>query len=93
VAIVDRFGNAQTSVRIEQLNEIGVTVGSRVECRTAAGSAWLSFVETFASVDEGELLAHVDSAGLVALAVNRGDAAAVLGLEPGDRLTLRRAGS
>jgi S-adenosyl-L-methionine hydrolase (adenosine-forming) len=93
VVIVDRFGNAQTSVKIWQLKEISVTVDSRIECRTAAGANELSFVETFASVDEGELLAYVDSAGLVALAVNRGDAAAMLGLEPGDRLTFRRVGS
>jgi S-adenosylmethionine hydrolase len=91
VLIVDRFGNAQTSVEAGQLTEIGVAVGSRVMCRTAAGSAPLSFVETFASVGAGELLALVDSAGLVALAVNLGDAAAMLGLKPGDRFTLRRS--
>jgi S-adenosyl-L-methionine hydrolase (adenosine-forming) len=91
VLVVDRFGNAQTSVEAGQLTEIGVTAGSRVMCRTAVGSAQLSFAETFGSVAEGELLAFADSVGLVALAVNLGDAAAMLGLKPGDRFTLRRS--
>jgi S-adenosylmethionine hydrolase len=43
---------------------------------------------TFADVAPGELVLYVDSAGQVALAVNGGDAAAELGLESGDPVTV-----
>jgi S-adenosylmethionine hydrolase len=42
------------------------------------------FGVTFGSVAAGELVLYVDSAGRVALAVNRGNAAARLGLAAGD---------
>ncbi|MCK9894843.1 SAM-dependent chlorinase/fluorinase [Frankia sp. AgB32] len=46
---------------------------------------------TFASVAPGEPLLYADAAGMAALAVRDGDAAAALGLAPGDRLALQRA--
>ena len=49
------------------------------------------FALTFADVGEGELLLYVDSYGSLALAVNRGSAAAELGLAPGDEVVLRPA--
>lgn len=39
--------------------------------------------ETFGAVTPGDLVAFVDSAGRLALAVNTGDAAKRLGLPPG----------
>ena len=47
------------------------------------------FALTFADVGEGELLLYVDSYGSLALAVNRGSAAAELRLVPGDEVVLR----
>ena len=44
---------------------------------------------TFGEVPTGALLVLVDSAGLVALAVNRGSAATLLDTGPGDPVTLR----
>ena len=47
------------------------------------------FTLTFADVGEGELLLYLDSYRSVALAVNRGSAAAELRLAPGDEVVLR----
>lgn len=44
---------------------------------------------TFGDVAAGELVVIVDSEDLVGIAVNRGDAAARLGIEPGDEVTVR----
>ena len=44
----------------------------------------------FGAVAPGELVVYADSAGLVAIAVNGGDAARQLGLTPGRRYRSRR---
>ncbi|MDA0646962.1 SAM hydroxide adenosyltransferase, partial [Nonomuraea ferruginea] len=44
--------------------------------------------ETYAAVPPGELVAFADSAGLIAFAVNSGDAAQRLGLPPGAHVRL-----
>ncbi len=46
------------------------------------------FLETFAAVAPGEIVAFTDSAGLISLAVNAGDAAQQLGLPPGAHVRL-----
>jgi S-adenosylmethionine hydrolase len=46
------------------------------------------FLETFGSVAPGETVAFTDSAGLISLAVNAGDAAQQLGLPPGAHVRL-----
>jgi S-adenosyl-L-methionine hydrolase (adenosine-forming) len=46
---------------------------------------------TFGDVSTGELVVIVDSEDLVGIAVNQGNAAARLGLESGDQVTLRTA--
>jgi S-adenosylmethionine hydrolase len=44
--------------------------------------------DMFGAVPTGELVAYTDSAGLVCLAVNGGDAAQRLGLPPGARVSI-----
>jgi S-adenosylmethionine hydrolase len=51
-----------------------------VEVSSGARSAEATVVQTFADVPPGELLVYEDAWGAIALAVNRGDAAATLGL-------------
>jgi S-adenosylmethionine hydrolase len=46
------------------------------------------FRDMFGAVPPGELVAYTDSAGLVSIAVNGGDAAQRLGLPPGARVTI-----
>jgi S-adenosylmethionine hydrolase len=49
------------------------------------------YLETFAAVAPGEIVAFTDSAGLISLAVNAGDAAQQLGLPPGAHVRLSMA--
>lgn len=92
VLIVDRFGNLQTSVGPEQLGELGITEGAKVLVETDGVERVLPFVSAFGEVPEGELLAHLDSAPLLALAANRGRASDLLGLGEQDTFRLRLAG-
>jgi S-adenosylmethionine hydrolase len=82
---VDRFGNLQLNVDPAELEGWGDTVdvlGGRTD-RTATR------VTTFAAVPPGGLGLLVDSAGLIAVVVDRSSAAFELELGEGDAVTLR----
>ncbi len=81
---VDRFGNVQLNLEPEYLAEwpeVVTVEGGRLN-RNAAR------VETFADIPSGGFGLLADSYGLIALAVDRGSAAAELNLVEGDELTL-----
>jgi hypothetical protein len=58
---------------------------------TAGGGHQGAYARTFADVGEGALLLYLDSSGSLALAVNRGSAAELIGAGPGDKIALRPA--
>ena len=81
---VDGYGNVQLNARPRDLGAAGVEGLAEVCGRI------LSSVSTFADVAEGSPAFIVDSQGFVALVVNGGSAADVLGLHRGDAVTLSR---
>ena len=80
VITVDRFGNVQLAAPGEALDRLGPHLLVDGVRATRGG--------TFGDVAPGELVAFVDSAGQVALAINGGRAAVVLSVSPGDVLRL-----
>jgi S-adenosylmethionine hydrolase len=88
VLTVDRFGNVQLAITASDLAEIGVAPGGAVFVQSGARRLTVPYREMFGAVAPGELVAYADSAGLVSLAVNTGDAARRLGLAPGARVLL-----
>jgi len=88
VMSVDRFGNVQLSIVAADVSELGVGFGSPVVVRCGRRQLTVPFLETFAAVAPGEIVAFTDSAGLISLAVNAGDAAQQLGLPPGAHVRL-----
>jgi S-adenosylmethionine hydrolase len=85
---VDRYGNLQLSARAAQLESLA----GRLEVLTAGGPVAVTRAGTFADVAEGQLAVVVDSAGWVAIVLNRGSAAEALGVTAGEPITLRAAG-
>jgi len=81
---VDGYGNVQLNARPGDLEAAGVEVAAEVCGRI------VSRVSTFADVAEGSPAVIEDSQGFVALVVNGGSAADVLGLHRGDAVTLSR---
>jgi S-adenosylmethionine hydrolase len=81
VMMVDRYGNVQLAAPGSALAALPgeLTVGADHSAGVQAAKAY-----TFADVREGQLAVFVDSAGLVALAVNGGRAVVALAVEPGD---------
>lgn len=86
--LIDVYGNVTLDLRHEDLPETGLALGRPLEVSAAARTRRAMFTTTFADVPPGELLLYEDASRALALAVNRGDAAAVLGLEPDSEVRL-----
>ena len=88
VLTVDRFGNIQLTITASDTAEIGVAPGGMMLIRCGRHQLTVPYRDMFGAVAPGELVAYTDSAGLVAIAVNGGDAAGRLGLPPGARVAI-----
>lgn len=87
VLTVDHFGNVQLAARKADLD--AARPGHALVTVEAQGrSTDVRLATTFADVPPGQLVCYVDSAGHVALAVNQGNAAGLLGVQPTDPVTL-----
>jgi S-adenosylmethionine hydrolase len=89
VVRVDRFGNAILGIGEADLPATGLRLGTRVEVELAGETRSAKYARTFAEVPEGELLVYLDSSGWLALAVNRGNVAELLGAAVGDEVAVR----
>lgn len=89
---VDGFGNVQLDAGGDEARRSGLSPGRRVELELVGGrvaGAW--YGRTFADVGAGELIMYEDSYARLAVAVNRGSAAARLGLAVDDELRITPA--
>jgi S-adenosyl-L-methionine hydrolase (adenosine-forming) len=87
----DTFGNLILDAADEHLAALGVQFGDALVVRHGAAVHTARYAGTFAEVAPGELLIYEDSQRTVALAVNRGSAAELLGANPDDELLVRPA--
>jgi S-adenosyl-L-methionine hydrolase (adenosine-forming) len=88
VLAVDRFGNISLNLARSDLEAAGLVPGTRVEV-TARGQRYFAVVaRTFADAPRGELILYEDSYRNLAVAVSRGSAASLLGIEEGDALVV-----
>ncbi len=88
VMSVDRFGNVQLSIPAADAGLLGIGIGSPVVVRCGRRQLTVPYLDTFAAGAPGEIVAFTDSAGLISLAINAGDAAQQLGLPPGAHVRL-----
>jgi S-adenosylmethionine hydrolase len=85
VMVIDGFGNVQLDAGPSDLET------ARLGHPVAVGrnDATARYLRTFADAEPGELLLYEDAAGMLALAVNGGEAATALGdVKPGDEVRL-----
>jgi hypothetical protein len=87
--LVDRFGNVTLNVTHADLAGSGLKLGGPVEIEAGGERFLASFTQTFADVKTGEILVYEDAYRGLAIAINRGDAAATLQLAPDDEVVLR----
>lgn len=81
---IDGYGNVALNVGHPEAMAAEMRLGTPIEVNGRAATV----VQTFADVPAGELLLYEDAWRSLALAVNRGDAASLLGLKPDDEVRL-----
>jgi len=91
VMSVDRFGNVQLSIPAADAGLLGIGIGAPIAVRCGRRQLTVPYLDTFAAGAPGEIVAFTDSAGLISLAINAGDAAQQLGLPPGAHVRLSQA--
>jgi S-adenosyl-L-methionine hydrolase (adenosine-forming) len=89
VLVVDRFGNASLDVAHADLAGSGLALGKAVEIDVGGERFIAQFAQTFADVPAGDVIMYEDAYRTLAIAVNRGDAAATLRLTPDATVVLR----
>lgn len=80
---IDRFGNAQINVGPEELTLLGIDPGSDVKVTVGIRDHAVPWVVAYGDVEPGKPLLHIDSYGLMALAVREGRADEWFGLSQG----------
>lgn len=87
---IDRFGNIQLLAGRQDLAAAGFTQGDRIWAAVTDRRHPATVARVFADAAHKGMLVHIDSHGMVALAVNGGDAAERVGIALGDEVTLGR---
>jgi S-adenosylmethionine hydrolase len=88
VLAIDRFGNAALNLTRDDLERAAIVPGTTVEVDARGNRFFAVAARTFGDAREGDLLLYEDSYRNVAIAVSRGSAAALLGLDEGSELAL-----
>jgi S-adenosyl-L-methionine hydrolase (adenosine-forming) len=85
---IDAFGNANLDAGHDDLVQSDLKLGDALAARAGSRRVRGLVARTFSDVAPGALLLYEDAGGALALAVNGGDAAALLGLRAGDEVRL-----
>jgi len=88
VLAVDRFGNVALNLTRDHLDHASIVPGTRVELAARGNRYYAVAARTFADATPGELILYEDSYRNVAVAVTRGSAASLLGVEEGSELVV-----
>ncbi|MFQ5947812.1 MAG: S-adenosyl-l-methionine hydroxide adenosyltransferase family protein [Acidimicrobiia bacterium] len=86
---IDGFGNAQTNVSPQELGAIGVDSGDTVVLQVGAATHELPWQQAYGAVEPGDGLLHIDSYGLIAIAVRQGRADEEYDLAAGTAVVFR----
>ena len=89
---VDSFGNIALNLTREDVEQVGVIPGSRVELELAGERYFAVTARTFADARAGDVILYEDSYRNMSVAINRGSAAAMLHASPGQPLEIHILG-
>lgn len=85
---VDGFGNIETNISPDDAQVVGLSPGELVDLKVGSTLHSVKWVSSYGDVEEGDPLIHVDSAGLLAIAVRGGRADETLGAGEGISVSL-----
>jgi len=88
---VDSFGNVALNLGRDQAQDTGIVPGTQVELELAGERFYAVAARTFADARPGDIILYEDSYRNMSLAINRGNAAALLHARPGQTVRIRIA--
>ena len=88
VLYIDRFGNMQLNMTRDDLDHVGIVPGTRFELELAGERYYATAARTYADARPGEIVLYEDSYRNVAIAINRGSAAEMFAIRPGQHVLL-----
>jgi S-adenosylmethionine hydrolase len=88
VLYVDTFGNIQLNLRREHLDEAGIEPGRQIELEVSGERYYVVAARTFADARPGDIILYEDSYRSVSIAINGGDAGAMLHTRPGQEIRI-----
>jgi S-adenosylmethionine hydrolase len=91
VLYVDSFGNIAVNLTREDIERIGVVLGSRAEIEHAGEHYYAVMARTFADARPGDVVLYLDSYGNMSVAISRGSAARMLHASPGQQIRITPA--
>jgi S-adenosylmethionine hydrolase len=89
---VDSFGNIALNLHRDDVEELGIVSGARVELELAGERYYAVMARTFADARPGDVILYEDSYKNMSLAISRGSAARMLHASPGQTIRISLAG-
>jgi S-adenosylmethionine hydrolase len=88
---VDSFGNIALNLSRDDVEQLGIVVGTRIEIEHAGERFYAVMARTFADARTGDVILYEDSYRNMAVAISRGNAAEMLHASAGQPLRITRA--
>ena len=89
---VDSFGNIALNLDRDDVEELGIVSGTRVELELSGERYYALMARTFADARPGDVILYEDSYKNMSLAISRGSAARMLHASPGQEIRITIAG-
>ena len=90
---VDSFGNIALNLTRDDVHEVGIVPGARVELDLAGERYYATAARTFADARPGDVILYEDSYRNMSIAIRNGSAATMLRVAPGSLVRIRHLGS
>jgi S-adenosyl-L-methionine hydrolase (adenosine-forming) len=90
---VDSFGNIALNLTRDDVARVGIVTGARVEIEHGGERFYAVAARTFADARPGDVILYEDSYRNMSVAISRGNAAALLRAQPGDRMRISELGA
>jgi S-adenosylmethionine hydrolase len=91
VLYIDRYGNMQLNLTRDELEEIRVVPGTRVELEFRGERYYAVAARAFADARGGDIILYEDSYRNIAIAISGGNAAEMLGARSGETVEIKVA--
>jgi S-adenosylmethionine hydrolase len=88
VLSIDRFGNVQLNLERSHLDQVGLVPGTRVELQVGSERYYAVAARTFADARPGDIILYEDAYRNVAVAINGGNAGAMLAVREGQDIRI-----